>query len=42
MEGTTIFVIVIVALFLAAMAAFQVYIHIGKKEETSGRQDRRE
>ncbi len=41
MDATTIFVIVIVALFLAAMVAFQVYIHTGKEERSAGRQDRR-
>ena len=41
MDATTIFVIVIIALFLVAMVAFQVYIHTGKKEETADRHDRR-
>jgi hypothetical protein len=41
MDGTTIFVIVIVGLFLAAMIAFQLYIHAEKKEEPGKRQNKR-
>ena len=37
MDGATIFVVVIVALFLGAMIGMQVYIHTGKKENEEER-----
>jgi len=36
MDAATVFVIVIVSLFMGAMIAFQVYIHSGKGDDPGG------
>lgn len=41
MDGTTIFVIVLVTLFLGSMIGFQVYIHTGKRKEGGEQGERR-
>lgn len=36
MDATTVFVIVIVSIFVGGMAAIQIYIHSGKGDESKG------
>ena len=36
MDAATVFVIVIVGIFVGAMTAIQIYIHSGKGDESKG------
>lgn len=41
MSGPTIFVIVIILIFVGAMAGLQIYIHSGKDDSAEKREDAR-
>ncbi len=41
MSGTTIFVIVIILIFVGVMAGFQIYIHSGKDDSAEKKENAR-